>query len=1271
MVPLVERGLRRPLEDTDLLPLNRSEDTRHWAERFAAELPRLASGRHPVFGTFWSLFRRDYALVIALALLSVGTALLVPAFIRRIVDFLAEPAIPLSTGLAAAFGVLACGLFSNITLHHVFHKTLKLGMRYRAALVVTIYRKSMRLTPAARRASSTGEIVNLMSTDAANVYNVAPMLHQLVVMPVQLVAASVFLYALLGVSSLAGLAVMGLMLPLSARMAKRVMTARTRLVTYSDARVGLLSEILSGIRVIKYYAWEKSFLAKVAAVRSQEERELLRVALLSTLSSVLFLATPIFVGVVTFSTHLLMGLPLRAPEVFAALAVFGILRPVMSQLPFVFSSFVNALVAEKRIMVFLAQPEIPPRVEDTALAPGAARLEGFHASWNLDEGVDTLSGISVEFRPGELVAIVGEVGAGKSSLLSALLGDLGSTSGTCATRGMLAYVPQHAWIVNATLRENVVFGRAFDKGRYLAVLEACRLGDDLRRLPAGDATEIGERGVNLSGGQKQRVCLARALYGEADIYLLDDTLSALDNHVGSEVFQACLRERLAGRTRVLVTHRLEYAREADRVIVMAGGRVVEQGPVSELLAARGVFHGALSQYGFTDAAEDARQPSPPAPPVPSSAPSPFVESVETLESVESAKPETLAAHLHDEDARQKEKGRLVVDEERASGTVRGDLYAMYLALLSPRGHVSLLLAAFAVREILAASADGWLGWGSASGQSFGGGIAIFIVGFALLGLVATAATFLRSWLTWRGGVRAALALHDRLLNGVVHAPVSFFDSTPTGRILNRFGKDTEAIDQYLPNTYLDALGCLFTILTTLLVVVGATPWTLVAVVPLSLVYFRAQRRFRASNREVKKLENISRSPLYAHFSETLSGVAVIRAFRSEERFTDESIHRFLGNQRSFYTMISLNRWLGTRLELIGALVAFAASAGAVLARGQVSPALAGLSVTYAFLVTGALNWAVRMLSEIESSMNSVERVVHYAGVPSERRLGLEPPASWPEHGEIEFRSFTLRYRADFEPVLKEFSLRVAPGETIGIVGRTGAGKSTLYAALFRFVEASEGSVIIDGIDVADVSLAALRSRLAIIPQDPVLFAGTLRRNLDPFDEHSDAEIHDALAKAGLAHLASPAAGGLDAPVEEGGANRSVGERQLLCLARALLRRVRILLMDEATANVDFRTDALIHKAVKAHFSQCTVLIIAHRLRTVLSCHRVAVLEAGRVVELGDPSELLSRPHGIFRALAQDSSSAAGLGRSLDAMSTGQQVSSYTLGSAGAAAEAAL
>jgi len=1216
--PLVRKGADTPLQGDDLLELCASEESDAWAHAFSREHPSNAASRWPVFVTLWRLFRTHYRVVFALAIINLVTILSVPLLIRQVIAFLAAPEKPLSDGLALASLLAVLCLVANLSVHHMWHRVLKLGMRMRAALVVNIYEKSLRLSPASRRESSSGEIVNLMSTDAANIYNVT--------LPLQLALASVLLYQLLGVSSLAGLAVMLLMLPLSARMAKRVMAARTKLVSHGDERVSLIGEILAGIRVIKYYAWEESFLAKVRDVRARERKELSRIALFATLATVFFLSTPLFVGMVTFSVHLLRGEALRAPEVFASLAIFGVLRPVMAQLPFIFSSFVNAFVSQRRLQRHFSLAEIPVRVEDESLAVGEIRVNNVTASWGVSHAPgqtppDAILDVNLHVRPGELVAIVGSVGAGKSSLLSALLGDLAPRQGDVRSRGTFGLVPQQAWILNATLRANILFDKPFDRARYLRVLEACQLATDLRSLPAGDATEIGERGVNLSGGQKQRVCLARALYAQADIVFLDDTFSALDNRVGAAVFQECVQKELAGRTRILVTHRLEYVRAADRILCLEDGRIVEAGTPAELFAAQGAFARLYADY---------TRPTLVGEPNVSASASVLAPKEESVEAHALARASTFHGLVHEDDALAMEKGRLVLDEERNTGTVRGDLYSLYMKLLSPYGLVWVLLLAFGVRELVATAADGWLAvWSAREGlTSVGAFIGIFIV----LGLLACGVTFARSYVTWRGGVRAAMHLHDGLLTGILRAPMSFFDSTPLGRVLNRFGKDTEAIDQFLPNTFLEALGCFFVIATTLLVMLFATPLMVFAVVPLAVFYFRAQKMFRKSNREVKRLESISRSPLYAHFSETLSGVPVIRAFRAESRFVSESVRRFRGNQRSFYTMISLNRWLGTRLEFIGAVVAGGAAFFAVLARGQVNPGLAGVSVTYAFLVTSALNWAVRMLSEIESNMNSVERVMHYADVPAENWEGHAPDASWPARGVMEFDAAELRYGNDLPPVLQGFSLRIDAGETVGVVGRTGAGKSTLFSALFRFTELSAGRIVIDGVDIATVPLTTLRQRMAIIPQDPVLFAGTLRRNLDPFGEHGDEELETCLRKAHLDHWV---ARGLETAIEEGGANLSVGERQLLCLARALLRKVRVLLMDEATASVDFETDALIHHTVKEHFAQCTVLIIAHRIGTVLGADRVVVLEKGRVGEVGRPKDLLERPHGLFQSLARE------------------------------------
>ncbi|MEY4064324.1 MAG: canalicular multispecific organic anion transporter 1 isoform, partial [Pseudomonadota bacterium] len=995
----------------------------------------------------------------------------------------------------------------------------------------------------------------------------------------------------------------------------------------SDQRVSLMNEILNGIRVIKFYAWEKSFIGRIRGFREKELAELNGLARESALVNILFLSTPIFVGMATFTAHLALGKDLNVEDVFSALAFFGILRPVMSQMPMTFSSYIDADIAVRRIESFLSRATFPSRNEQSSLARGEIKMNAGAVSWG--KGIPALHLNEMHIKAGELVVLLGPVGGGKTTFLHSILGELEGSELCVQSHGKCAYVPQLAWILNGSVRENIRLGAPENLLQYQNAVAACSLEEDLSQLPAGDETEIGERGVNLSGGQKQRIALARAVTSEADIYLLDSPLSAVDSKVGKDIFNQCLRGLLADKTRLLVTHNVEHAHWADRVLWIQNGKIKELSAAEIRALQSHAFNetGAVEQPPTQDVSlgmysQRSAEQSGPA--------SSLARSEQLLRTTL-----PVTAHPAQSPARllNASNGRLVVDEERQVGAIERALYSKYFKELAPGKMFFILAALYVFREIFNAGNDSWLAWWTSNKTS---SIAVFLIVMAVLGLTATLITFFRALLMARSGVKAAGSLHEHLLQGVLKAPMNFFEKTPSGRILNRFGKDTEAIDQHIPNTLMEALGCLFTIGATLVVIAAATPVALLVLFPLAFVYLKIQHLFRVTSREVKRLESISRSPVYAHFSESLAGVSVIRAFQREPLFVQESIRRFEGNQRAFYTMISINRWLGTRLEFIGALVVGCAAASAMLLHGQITTAFAGVSLTYALLVTGALNWAVRMISELESSMNAIERVSHYADTKSEQWEGSAPAILWPQSGSIEFRNLTLRYRPELPPVLNRVTLHIRAGEKLGIVGRTGAGKSTLMQTLFRIVEPEAGSLFIDGVDVTTVPLETLRSRMAIIPQDPILFSGTFRQNIDPFDQHTDEEVYDALARAHLSEVVRTLPSGLQTIVQEGGCNLSVGQRQQVCLARALLRRAKVLLLDEATANVDLQTDALIQSTLKTAFADCTVLTIAHRLNTVLHCDRIVVMQSGRIAECAPPRELMADARGVFAGYWADS-----------------------------------
>ncbi|RKP09032.1 putative ATP-binding cassette transporter protein YOR1 [Thamnocephalis sphaerospora] len=794
----------------------------------------------------------------------------------------------------------------------------------------------------------------------------------------------------------------------------------------------------------------------------------------------------------------------------------------------------------------------------------------------------SLRNINLQIPRGSLVAVVGSVGSGKSSLLNALVGEMKCLEGSVVFGGSVGYCPQTAWIQNATVRDNITFGLPYDEAKYRAVIRDCALERDLDILPDGDFTEIGERGINLSGGQKQRLNIARAVYFGADIILLDDPLSAVDAHVARHLFERCIQGALANRTRVLVTHQLHFVRHADYVLYMENGEIKQQGSFEQLSKESGAFAQLISEYGGADDEktsddEDASGGS----------------GDDTDIEEEKKKPAKTSGQA------------LMTVEERATGAVAAAVYKSYIRAGGGWKTVRCLTLALTMRFDPQCSNDLWLSWwsgdelhlsmGQYMGVYAGWGVAQMVAGI----LFGISLAYLCA--------RASKTLHDDAINNVFRAPMSFFDTTPLGRIINRFSKDMDSVDNQLIEALRMFTSTLAITAATFLMICVVFPIFLAPLVPLLCLYYYFQLFYRATSRELKRIDSVTRSPLYAHFGETLTGLATIRAYREQNRFIGENEQLMDTTNRPYYLSFTIQRWLGMRLEAIANILTFFVSIFTVISRTSVSPGLIGLVMSYSLQVTGTLNWCVRQAAEVEVNMNAVERLEYYA-----QELDQEAPAvlpdnrpdeRWPSRGAIEINQLELAYRKGLPNVLHGVSASIRGGEKIGVVGRTGAGKSSIMVALFRLVEVSGGSISIDGVDISSLGLRDLRSRLAIIPQDPTLFHGTVRSNLDPFSRYTDQELWDALDRADMKTYVAGLADGLDAEVSEGGENFSAGQRQLVCLARAILVHARILIMDEATASVDMRTDALLQKAIREDFAGCTILTIAHRLNTVIDYDR--------------------------------------------------------------------
>ncbi|XP_050979759.1 ATP-binding cassette sub-family C member 3 isoform X2 [Labeo rohita] len=1195
-----------------------------------------------------------------------------PQLLRMLIDFTKQPVAPAWWGYSLAFLMFGTSLLQTLILHQHFQYCFVTGMRLRTGIIGAIYRKSLVITNEAKRSSTVGEVVNLMSVDAQRFMDLTTFLNMLWSAPLQIILALFFLWQNLGPSVLAGVAVMVLLIPFNAFIAMKTRTYQVEQMKHKDDRIKLMNEILNGIKVLKLYAWEVSFKEKILQIRQKELNVLRKTAYLSALSTMAWTSAPFLVALTTFAVFVTSRKDniLDAEKAFVSLSLFNILRFPLNMLPQVISSIVQASVSLKRIQDFLSHDELDPENVDRRnnASEYAVSVINGKFSWAKQDQA-TLDNINVMVPQGSLLAVVGHVGCGKTSLVSALLGEMEKQEGQISIRGSVAYVPQQAWIQNATLRDNILFGRPYVEQKYRSVLEACALTPDLEVLPGGDQTEIGEKGINLSGGQRQRVSLARALYSEADVYLLDDPLSAVDAHVAKHIFDNVIGPEgvLKGKTRILVTHGISFLPQVDNILVMVDGRVSEMGSYQDLLKQNGAFAEFLRNYSLEDIIEDEEVDvllvDDEEEEFPEDALSNHTDMVDNEPVVNEARRQFMrqmsimsndvenpkkmsrrrrcSERKYPESPTEKKEPKvekLIQAETSETGRVKFKVYWEYAKAVGPL--LSLFICfLYACQSAAAIGANFWLSeWTNDETHNRTEEKVSMRVGvYAALGISQGVLVMFSSFTLALGKIQAARKLHQALLDNKFHTPQSFFDTTPIGRIINRFSKDIYVIDEVLPSTTLMFLGTFFASLSTMIVIVCSTPIFTVVIVPLAVIYFFVQRFYVATSRQLKRLESVSRSPIYSHFSETITGTSVIRAYGRNTAFVLMSDTKVDENQKSYYPGIVSNRWLGVRIEFIGNCIVLFAALFAVIWKDDLSPGLVGLSVSYALQVTMSLNWMVRMTSDLESNIVAVERVKEYSETQTEAPWTVkdkEPPPDWPPKGNVEFVDYSVRYREGLDLVLRNISLKVKGGEKIGIVGRTGAGKSSMTLCLFRLLEAADGEIVIDEVKISEIGLHDLRSKLTIIPQEPVLFSGTLRMNLDPFEKYSDEEVWKALELSHLKKFVSNQAAKLELECSEGGENLSVGQRQLVCLARALLRKTRILVLDEATAAVDLETDDLIQSTIRTQFEDCTVFTIAHRLNTIMDYTRVLVLDKGQIAEFDTPTNLISQK-GIFYGMAKD------------------------------------
>ncbi|KRJ97654.1 multidrug resistance-associated protein 1 isoform X4 [Drosophila yakuba] len=1195
-----------------------------------------------------------------------------PQVLSLIISFVeAKEAEPEWKGIMYSVLLFVLAAAQTFILGQYFHRMFIVGLRIRTALINAIYRKALRISNSTKKESTVGEIVNLMAVDAQRFMELTTYLNMIWSAPLQIGLALYFLWQQLGPSVLAGLAVMIILIPVNGVIASRIKTYQIRQMKYKDERVKLMNEVLSGIKVLKLYAWEPSFEKQVLDIRDKEIATLRSTAYLNAGTSFLWSCAPFLVSLVTFATYVLIdeNNVLDATKTFVSLSLFNILRFPLTMLPMLITNLVQTQVSVNRINKFLNSEELDPNsVLHDSSKPHPMSIENGEFSWG-DE--ITLRNINIEVKKSSLVALVGTVGSGKSSVVQAFLGEMEKLAGVVNTVGKLAYVPQQAWIQNATVRDNILFGQTYDRKRYNKVIDACALRADIDILSAGDLTEIGEKGINLSGGQKQRISLARAVYSDADLYLLDDPLSAVDAHVGKHIFEEVIGPKgiLARKSRVLVTHGVTFLPQVDSIYVLKMGEISESGTFDQLVKNKGAFADFIIQH-LQEGNEEEEELNQIKRQISSTGDVP--ELLGTVEkAIKLARTESLSDSIsvtsadslmggggslrrrakrqdsHDSVAsaaslkkKQEVEGKLIETEKSQTGGVEFAVYKHYIKSVGIFLSVATLVLNF-VFQAFQIGSNLWLTkWANDEKVANDTGLRDMYLGvYGAFGFGQGVLAYFAVVIVYLGGFQAAKTIHNELLAVIIRGSVCrFFDITPIGRLLNSFSGDMDVVDEELPATMDSFMTFIFMVLATIVVISLSTPIFLAVIVPIAFLYYFAQRFYVATSRQLMRLESVSRSPIYSHFSETVTGASTIRAYNVGDRFIEESDAKVDKNQVCKYPSVIANRWLAIRLEMVGNLIILFASLFAVLG-GQTNPGLVGLSVSYALQVTQTLNWLVRMSSDIETNIVSVERIKEYGETKQEAPWELEQdknkPKNWPQEGRVEFQNFQVRYREGLDLVLRGVSFNIQGGEKVGIVGRTGAGKSSLTLALFRIIEAAGGRISIDGVDIASMGLHMLRSRLTIIPQDPVLFSGSLRINLDPFEIKTDDEIWKALELSHLKSFVKSLAAGLNHEISEGGENLSVGQRQLVCLARALLRKTKVLVLDEATAAVDLETDDLIQKTIRTEFKECTVLTIAHRLNTILDSDKVIVLDKGQITEFASPTELLDNPKSAFYSMAKD------------------------------------
>ncbi|CAJ2677615.1 unnamed protein product [Trifolium pratense] len=1147
-----------------------------------------------------------------------------PLLISNFVNFLLsnDDNSNIKYGMILAFIFFLSKTVESLSQRQWYFGAQRIGIQVRAALMALVYSKSLTIKCGG---PTHGKIINLINVDVERIGDFCWYVHGVWLLPVQIILALAILYINLGYTpSIAALVVTILVMVCNTPLANMQEGLHSKIMEAKDSRIKMTSETMKNIRILKLHSWESTFLQKLFQLRDTERKWLHKYLYLCSAVATLFWASPTLVSVFTFGACILVKTELTAATVLSALATFRILQEPIYNLPELISMITQTKVSVDRIQDFITEEDQNQFMNKHASKTSTIAIEVKPGEYAWEENDQYLKKPTIHIaeklliKKGQKVAVCGPVGSGKSSLLCSMLGEISLVSGA-ATKvyGTRSYVPQSPWIQSGTIRDNILFGKQMNKDFYEKVVDGCALLQDINLWSDGDLTMVEERGINLSGGQKQRIQLARAVYNDSDIYFLDDPFSAVDAHTGSHLFKECLMKLLYDKTVVYATHQMEFLEAADLILVMKDGKIVESGRYKDLIAC------PYSEFVQQMAAHE-----------------------ETICQIPCRKDDSVCCRPCQKnpiEIAEENIQEIMMDwkrtreEEAMTGRVKWSVYSTFVTLAYRGALVPVILLCQVLFQVMQMGSNYWMSWATEekgrvdNGRLMGifallsGGSSVFILGRTVL--MATVA------------VETAQRLFHGMITSVFRAPVSFFDTTPSSRILSRSSTDQSTVDTDIPYRLAGLVFALIQLLS-IIVLMSQAAWQVIllffVVLAISVWY---QAYYITTARELARMVGIRKAPILHHFSESIAGASTIRCFNQEKIFLTKVMALIDDYSRVAFHNFATMEWLSVRINFLFNLVFYFVLIILVsLPRSAIDPSLAGLVATYGLNLNVLQAWVIWNLCNVENKMISVERILQFSNIPSEAPLIIEdcrPEPEWPKEGIIEFLNLHIQYDPTGPMVLKGVTC-IFPGQKkIAVVGRTGSGKSTLVQALFRVVEPLEGCILIDGVNISKIGLQDLRSKLGIIPQDPTLFLGTVRTNLDPLEQHTDQELWEVLSKCHLAEIVQQDPRLLDAPVAENGENWSVGQRQLVCLARLLLKKRKILVLDEATASIDTATDNLIQKTIREETSGCTVITVAHRIPTVIDNDLVLVLNEGTIAEYDKPSQLLQDSSSSFSKLVSE------------------------------------